>query len=310
MALCDQLEACQQKKYEQRILLNNATLDKLLTAPTPEEFAQHWQRICDNFDLLYDAPETVGQLRQAILQLAVQGKLVPQDPGDEPAAVLLEKIKVEKERLIKENRIKSIKPIPKIEPEELNFKVPDCYEIIRLGECIDLISGQHLRKNEQNDQGEGIPYLTGPADFGKVNPIAKRWTSHQKAISEKNDILITVKGAGVGKTNILGLEKAAIGRQLMAIRPIVVYQKYVYLMILASYDNFQSLSDGSTVPGIERKDILHFPLGLPPFEEQKRIVTKADQLMALCDELEAGLAQAQTEGGKLMEAVVHHVLAA
>ena len=92
MVLCDQLEDRQLKKHEKRILLNSAALDKLLTAPTPGEFAQHWQRICDHFELLYDAPETVRQLRQAILQLAVQGKLVAQDWDDEPAALLIEKV--------------------------------------------------------------------------------------------------------------------------------------------------------------------------------------------------------------------------
>src|SRR5262249_11964405 len=75
MALCNEIEARQQKQQAARIRLNKAALDRMLSARAPEEFAEHWQRICDNFDLLYDAPETVGQLRQAVLQLAVQGKL-------------------------------------------------------------------------------------------------------------------------------------------------------------------------------------------------------------------------------------------
>lgn len=92
----------------------------------------------------------------------------------------------------------------------------------KLGYIIDLVSGQHLGQEEQNDKGEGLPYLTGPADFGIVNPFATRWTNTVKALAQKNDILITVKGAGVGKANILSMDKAAIGRQLMAIRPILV----------------------------------------------------------------------------------------
>jgi len=100
MKLCDELEARQKKKRETRILINNAALNKLLTADTPETFTKNWQCIGDNFDILYSAPENIGKLRQAILQLAVMGKLVPQDANDEPAAVLLERIKKEKERLI------------------------------------------------------------------------------------------------------------------------------------------------------------------------------------------------------------------
>ncbi len=93
MALCDELEEQQQKQQERRVPFNNAVLDKLRTAHDPDEFAVHGQCICDNFDLLYDNVENVGKLRQAILQLAVQGKLMPQHSSDEPASELLQKIK-------------------------------------------------------------------------------------------------------------------------------------------------------------------------------------------------------------------------
>ena len=136
MKLCDELEARQKKKQETRILINNAALNKLLTADTPETFTKNWQRIGDNFDILYSAPENIGKLRQAILQLAVMGKLVPQNANDEPAAVLLERIKKEKERLVKEGKVKKEKSLPAIKDDEIPYDLPKGWEWVRFGEII------------------------------------------------------------------------------------------------------------------------------------------------------------------------------
>lgn len=307
ITLCDKLEARHKKRQELQSKLNSAVLDIMLSIENQEEFEQHWLHICENFDLLYDKPENVEKLRQAILQLAVQGKLVEQNPEDEPARALIEKIEKEKGDLVNKRKISESQSAFQIVSED-EKEVPSGWENLVLGSCIELISGQHLGADEQNDAELGLPYLTGPADFGKLYPTATRWTEKPKALSRKDDILITVKGAGVGKTNILSLDEAVIGRQLMAIRPICLDYKFVYLLILASYNKFQELSIGLTVPGISREDILNFQLGLPPLAEQKRIVEKVEQLMGLCDELEAKLRKEREESEKLMETVVKGLL--
>jgi type I restriction enzyme S subunit len=134
MHLCYQLDACQKKvstKYES---LNDAALEKLLSSKTIDEFAGHWQFLCNNFDLIYNDPAHVNKLRQAILQLAVQGKLAPQDHNDEPASELLKRIKAEKEKLIAEGRIKKQKPLPPITEDEILYELPQGWEWVRLGE--------------------------------------------------------------------------------------------------------------------------------------------------------------------------------
>jgi len=104
LSLCDEIETRQHKAQQSRIFLNSSALDHLANARGKKEFSKHWNLITKNFDALYEVPETVGKLRQTILQLAVQGNLVKQYPNDEPATVLLEKIKTEKEKLIKKRR--------------------------------------------------------------------------------------------------------------------------------------------------------------------------------------------------------------
>ena len=133
MALCDELEARKQQVNANCIQLNDASIHKLLTDREPKKFSNHWQRICDNFDLLYSKTENVTKFRQAILQLAVQGKLVPQDPKDEPASVLLEKTKAEKDRLIKQGKIKKGKSLPSINSNDIPYSLPKGWEWTRLG---------------------------------------------------------------------------------------------------------------------------------------------------------------------------------
>jgi type I restriction enzyme S subunit len=320
MTLCDELEARQQKKHEQRIRLNNAALDKLLTAPTPEEFEQYWQRICDNFDLLYDVPETVGLLRQAILQLAVQGRLVAQDEGDEPAAVLLEEIKNEKERLIKDKKISKVKIFPPIKENEISYKLPDKWMWVRLGDALLKITDGTHHSPPNGPKGD-FKYITAKNIKSKgINLSNITYVSakvheeiYNRCDPKPGNILYIKDGAttGIVTINDLNEQFSMLSSVALLKNPSKVYNRYLLYVLKSPY--FYSLMRGDmsgvAITRVTLTKLNKALIPLAPFEEQKRIVAKVEQLMALCDELEAGLVQAQTEGGKLMEAVVHHVLA-
>ncbi|MCI0617859.1 restriction endonuclease subunit S, partial [bacterium] len=164
MVLCDELDARQRKQGSALLRLNNAALDRLLNARKPEVFAEIWQQISDNFDLLYDAPESVNQLRQAVQQLGVQGKLEPQDANDEPASLLLERIRTEKEKLVKEKKINKSEPLPPIDVDKVPFELPRGWVWVRLGNAVSKIQigpfGSLLHKSDYIQNG--IPL---------VNPI-------------------------------------------------------------------------------------------------------------------------------------------
>jgi len=159
--------------------------------------------------------------------------------------------------------------------------LPKGWAWAKIGEISILISGQHIRSSDYGDTPGGMPYLTGPADFQEKYPIISKWTGAPKAIAQDGDVLITVKGAGVGKTNILNVREAAISRQLMAIRGINVLPNFIYYFVKLSFAHFQRIGTGSTVPGIDRESILSFPIPLPPPSEQRRIVELLDQADAL-----------------------------
>jgi len=323
MALCDQLEDRQQKKHEQRIRLNNAALNKLFTAPAPEEFAQHWQRICDNFDLLYDAPETVGQLRQGILQLAVQGKLVAQDEGGEPATVLLEKIKVSKEGQ-KQSWNRKSQLLSPIEPEEISFSPPKNWEWKRLGEITEIVGGVTKGRKLLGRQTAYYPYLRvanvqrGFLNLDVIKEIEIPKEELEKYRLHRGDVLLTEGGDWdkLGRSAIWDgqIQDCIHQNHIFRARPwnIGLRSQWIVLFTNSSVGRqyFENASKKTTnLASINMTQLRNCPFPIPPVDEQDRILKKVNELNALCDELEAGLVQAQTDGGKLMEAVVHHVLA-
>ena len=336
MALCDELEARQQEKQEQRIRLNDAALDKLLTAPTPEEFAKHWQRICDNFNLLYDAPETVGQLRQAILQLAVQGKLVGQNPNNIPASQLINDI-IEERKKWYENEcemainVGSKKPrkpkLTSIEfPEEFDLpKIPESWQFCLFEDIAaskdNAIKagpfGSALTKNLYVPSGYKIygqeQVIKGDASFGDYYIDDTKFSELKSCEVAPGDILISLVGT-IGKVLILpnDCESGIINPRLVKLSlNVKINQRFIEIFLISplAKDILNDVAHGGTMNILNLKILKNLPVPIPPIEEQAQIVAKVDQLMALCDELEAGLLQAQTDGGKLMEAVVHHVLA-
>ena len=165
--------------------------------------------------------------------------------------------------------------------KKLNKKVPDLrfsefkedWNELKFSKLIELISGQHLSPNEYSlDSGE-IPYFTGPSDF--TNDVVKltKWTSFSGKFAQKGDILITVKGNGVGEMLFLHLPCVAMGRQLMAIRPIKVVGEIIYQKLYTYRQQLQALASGNVIPGLSRPDILGTKICLPSIDEQEKIAS-------------------------------------
>lgn len=135
--------------------------------------------------------------------------------------------------------------------------------LVRIGDCATVISGQHIDAKDYNATGDGIGYLTGPSDFGETYPTVSKWTLVPKRTALPGDILITVKGSGVGSINMMGSEELAISRQLMAVRSTRYPVELIYFALEAGFDHFQSLANGTAIPGISRPDVLDFEFAVP-----------------------------------------------
>jgi type I restriction enzyme S subunit len=173
---------------------------------------------------------------------------------------------------------------------------------------IGLVSGQHIEAADYNEQRRGVPYLTGPSDFGVKHPTFTRWTEKPKVTACKGDLLVTVKGSGVGKMNVLHEDGVAIGRQLMAVRPCLVNEEFIASYLHSQYDALQEAKEGQ-IPGIGRDDILEKLIPLPPLAEQAAIVERVEALMTTCRALEAEIEHARTHASHLLQAVLKEAFA-
>ena len=223
------------------------------------------------------------QLKNSILQEAIVGRLVPQDPNDEPASVLLERIREEKKRLVKEGKLKKkdLEETP-INEDEIPFDIPESWEWCSFGNVISLLSGRDLTPQEYSENMNGIPYITGASNFDGESLIINRWTTKPVTISKYGDLLITCKGTiGTMAYNLIG--DIHIARQVMAISPYIADIRYVkYFLMRIVYELEKKAK--SIIPGISREDILNAKLPLPPLAEQKRIVAKIEELLPKVEE--------------------------
>ena len=251
--------------------------------------------------------ETINTTKSKILDLAIRGKLVPQDESDEPASMLLEWIRAEKEELIKQGKIKRDKResviyrdadnsyyerfadgSEKCIDEEIPFEIPKGWEWTRFSTVITLLSGQDLPSNQYNDTENGIPYITGASNIENGNIIVSRWTDSGRVFAYRGDLLLTCKGT-IGEMAVLYAPKAHIARQIMAIRSTGTIEiMYIKLVLNSLISTLKEKSKG-LIPGITRNDILDSLLPLPSNTEQKRIITcienLADQLDVVADSL-------------------------
>ena len=245
---------------------------------------------------------TAQQLKNSILQMAVQGKLVPQDPNDEPASVLLERIRAEKERLIKEKKIKREKnpsvifkgadntPYEKIGDEvrsladEVPFDIPDSWEWVRLGSAFAIEMGQSPAGNTVSGNCSGTEFHQGKVFFGeKYIKASDQYTSSPTKFAPKNSVLLCVR-APVGKVKITD-RGLCIGRGLCAIILLAGMPLLFAYYLLAAYENiFVKQATGTTFVAITAETVKKQLIPMPPLAEQQRIADLIERLIPYVDE--------------------------
>ena len=248
------------------------------------------------------------QLKNSILQWAIQGKLVPQDPNDEPASVLLDKIRQEKERLIKEKKIKRDKNASiiyrgednsyyekilatgevKCIDEEIPFEIPQGWEWCRMGCIGDWGAGATPAKGNPDYYGGSILWLrTGELNNGIVNDSEIKITD--KALQECSlrmnkigDVLIAMYGATIGKVAIVGKELTT-NQACCACTPFGIYNYYLFFFLMGSQIDFIKKGEGGAQPNISREKLISHLIPIPPLAEQHRIVVKIQYLLPLVE---------------------------
>ena len=275
-----------------------------------EQLLQHFERISE-------APGAITSLRRFILDLAVRGKMVPQDPSDEPAAELLKQIAAEKAWLVKTGEIRKPKSLAPI--SQLPFDPPPGWIWLPLGETGLIQSGNSINAESRSrlEKTElGYPFIAtkdvgyGPDpiiyDNGLKVPLGDLSFKHARAES----ILICAEGGSAGRKIGMTDRDICFGNKLIANEPwsAVVPRLVMYVYMSGFfYEQFVKQMTG-VIGGISIQKFLRLPFPLPPLEEQHRIVGKVDELMSLCDQLEAQIIVSEQDSRRFLEAVLNEAL--
>lgn len=324
MALCDQLEQCSESQLAAHQTLVETLLATLADSCDADELAQNWARLAQHFDTLFITEASIDALKQTILQLAVMGKLVPQDPSDEPASALLERIAAEKARLVKEKRIKKEKLLPAISEDEKPFELPQGWEWCRFEDIVDIQSGITKGRKLTNRVLTTVPYLSvanvqrGYVDVTGIKSVELPVDEIEKYQVLNGDLLITEGGDWdkVGRTAIWADEMPYVAHQnhVFKARKFLQEQDESWLEMFlngpSARDYFAGSSKQTTnLASINKTQLRGCLIAIPPKNEKSSIVAKVDELMNLCDQLKARLQTSQQTQLALAESLVEGALA-
>jgi type I restriction enzyme S subunit len=299
MALCDRLEAEQADAAEAHARLIDALLATLTASRDAAECAAQWQRLSEHFDTLFTTEASITALNQTVLQLAVMGRLVPQDPSDEP----------------------STRSSQGVCSDSLPLELPANWTATTLGEHCEIAGGMTPTKSRDDYWGDGLPWVS-PKDM-KVEFITDA-QDHitERALSETTirpiplgSLLVVVRGMILAHSFPVAITRTAvtINQDMKALTPHVsAFAPYLMLVCKGFKYEILKLVERSShgTCKLETPKLLSFPFGLPPLPEQHRIVAKVDELMALCERLQADLATARDHRARLADTLVQAALEA
>lgn len=323
MRLCDRLESQQRETLSLTDRSRRSVLASLTSSRDSRELASSWRRLSDHFEILHDRPETLADLRQTILALAVQGKLVKQDPNDESAHVLLAQILKTKQSLVEAGKIRPPK-CPRLDVDNPRFAVPASWMWTKLGAIAHTIESGWSPKCDAHPRVD--------EDWGVLKISAVTWDEYRpeenKALPvgveprpayevQKDDFLMSRANTAelVAKSVVVRQTppRLMLNDKLLRVdfSPHVALE-YVNLVNNSSPSRsyYESVASGTSVSmrNVSRENVTNLPIPLPPFEEQKRIVAKADRLLAHCDRVAAGLRDRQSTAEQLLTASIHRIL--
>ncbi len=314
MRVCDELEAKgqQQAAHHRQLVqtllgtLADANRDPDSATPTPDA----WQRVAAHFDTLLDRPSAVDALEQTILQLAVRGQLVPQEPTDEPASELLKRIRTEKDRQIAEGKIKRDKPLAPIAEDEQPFELPVGWQWVRFGSISEFTNGFAFPSSEFSEDSSGVGVVKigdiqdGVVSVASMSYVSQRYASRVDAgfIVEPGDMLIAMSGATTGK---LGFnrrsEQFLLNQRVGKIALHLVRKEFAHQYLTTKIAENLSISAGSAIPNLSTAQIKEIAFPLPPLAEQSRIVARVEELRQVCNDLRQLLSNCRSTQAHLAE---------
>ncbi|BEM53007.1 type I restriction endonuclease EcoAI subunit S [Serratia marcescens] len=303
MSLCDQLEQQALTSLDAHQQLVETLLATLTGSQNAEELAENWARISLHFDTLFTTEASIDALKQAILQLAVMGKLVPQDPNDEPASELLKRIEQEKTQLVREGKIKKQKPLPPMSDEEKPFELPEGWEWATLSHLGSFAGGKTPSKM-RGDYWEGdIPWVT-PKDMKTPLITTSEDFVTDLAIEDglskfsPGSLLFVARSGILRRTFPVAITaiECTVNQDIKVLTPFVLnINSYIFLMMRGFETHIlKNLTKvGTTVESLLFDEFASHPFMLPPLEEQLRITNRVNGMMKLCDTLKSRLQSAQ-----------------